>query len=146
MAKMEKFVKNIYKLKLNPNQKSALKNRKVQLMLIWYFTHDSSALIRGEAGGPWPPQNFQDQWFLVLLAPPRCKNQAFLGLFRVVPPRISTLLRRWYIKTKICNQKPFYEATCWFSRAHFTSFKVLSHPCPPQNFWPLRRAFKWSTM
>ena len=35
--------------------------------------------------------------YLYLLAPPRCKIQAFWGLFKVVaPPGISTLLRRCF--------------------------------------------------
>ena len=41
---------------------------------------------RGGRGGHGPPGIFQDQAILVLLAPLRLENQAFLGLFWVLAP------------------------------------------------------------
>ena len=41
---------------------------------------------RGGRGGRGPPGIFQDQAILVLLAPLRLENQAFLGLFWVLAP------------------------------------------------------------
>ena len=56
--------------------------------------------------------------------------------------KILSSLHLLYIqpKTKLYNQKPFYEAKCWFSRRHFTSIEYCNKSAKPKistHWWEL---------
>ena len=57
-----------------------------------------------------------------------------LMTFHVVYETLEIIDNEYKPKTKLCNQKPFYEAKCLFSRGHFTSLEYCHTSAHPKTF------------
>ena len=94
--------------------------------------------------------NFKTLTFVIQLQIILFRNNKFYLHFVCNLPQSFAVYRGYSICSTVANFQIGWKAILWSKMLIlmkvFHKLIVLPHICPPQNFWPLTRAFKWCTI